>query len=72
MADTNQGKGWTGDSEGHAQAGSQSSGNQGNTQQHVEAGIKGGQSQGQDSNPGNFANRPHEEVEDAAQKGGES
>jgi hypothetical protein len=42
MADDN--KGWHGDPQGHAEAGSQSSGNQGNSQQHSEAGRKGGQS----------------------------
>ena len=38
----NQGKGWFGDSEGHKQAGQQSSGNTGNPEQHARAGRKGG------------------------------
>lgn len=37
-----QGRGWHGDSEGHAEAGRQSSGNQGNPEQHREAGKIGG------------------------------
>lgn len=37
-----QGKGWFGDSEGHAKAGSMSSGNKGNPEQHSKAGKKGG------------------------------
>lgn len=35
-------------------------------------GQKGGQSQGQDNNPGNFANRSEEDVEEAGRKGGEA
>lgn len=34
-------------------------------------GQKGGKSQGKENNPGNFANRPEEEVEEAARRGGE-
>lgn len=51
-------------------AGNQNSGNYGNEEQHRDAGQKGGRSQGQENNPGNFANRSQEDVEDAAQKGG--
>lgn len=48
MIDDNRGR--QGDSEGHAIAGSQSSGNQGNPQQHADAGRKGGQAnQSQDT-----------------------
>lgn len=32
---------------------------------------EGGSSQGKETNPGNFANRPQEEVEEAARRGGE-
>ncbi|MDP2638488.1 MAG: KGG domain-containing protein [Candidatus Levybacteria bacterium] len=39
---------------------------------YSELGRKGGRSQGKQSNPGNFANRPQEEVEEAARKGGQS
>ena len=35
-------------------------------------GQKGGKSQGKQNNPGNFANRPEEEVEEAASEGGQS
>ncbi|MFZ5376187.1 MAG: KGG domain-containing protein [Patescibacteria group bacterium] len=35
-------------------------------------GQKGGKSQGKDNNPGNFANRSEQDVEDTARKGGES
>ena len=31
-----------------------------------------GQKQGKENNPGNFANRPKDEVEEAARKGGEN
>ena len=41
MAEDNK-KGWFGDSEGHAEAGRQSSGNTGNPEQHSRAGRKGG------------------------------
>ena len=69
MADDN--RGWHGDSQGHAQAGSQSSGHTGDPQEHKMAGKKGGKAQGKQNNPGNFANRPQEDVEDAARKGGQ-
>lgn len=39
-------RGWHGDPEGHARAGSQSSGNRGNSEQHAEAGRKGGRARG--------------------------
>lgn len=39
---TKNNRGWYGDSEGHAAAGRQSSGNTGNPQQHAKAGAKGG------------------------------
>ncbi len=39
----NQGKGWHGDSRGHAQAGSQSSGHTSDPEEHAMAGKKGGQ-----------------------------
>jgi general stress protein YciG len=47
MADD--GRGWHGDSKGHAKAGSQSSGNKGNPKQHADAGRKGGQASGGDN-----------------------
>jgi hypothetical protein len=42
----NKGRGWHDDSEGHAEAGRQSSGNTGNPRQHAEAGRKGGKTSG--------------------------
>lgn len=39
---------------------------------YSELGRKGGRSQGRQNNPGNFANRSREEVEEAARKGGQS
>jgi len=47
-------------------------GNRGNSEQHRKAGQAGGRAQGKENNPGNFANRSHEDVVDAARKGGES
>lgn len=66
MADDN--RGWHGDPQGHAQAGSQSSGNQ-NAAQNLsdEDRAKGGSMSG-----GNFKNRPKEEVEENARKGGQA
>jgi general stress protein YciG len=37
---------------------------------YSEIGHEGGKSQGKDTNPGNFANRPKDEVRKAAQEGG--
>lgn len=64
MADDN--RGWHGDSQGHAKAGSQSSGNK-NAAQNLDdqARSKGGSMSG-----GNFKNRSQEEIEEIARKGG--
>jgi uncharacterized protein len=63
MADD--GRGWHGDPQGHAQAGSQSSGNK-NAAENLddEARSKGGKASG-----GNFANDPHR-ASQAGKKGG--
>ncbi|HUC20963.1 MAG TPA: KGG domain-containing protein [Candidatus Polarisedimenticolaceae bacterium] len=66
----NKGQGWYGDSAGHAKAGQK--GGQKTAETHdsdfySEIGSK----QGKENNPGNFANRPKDEVREAASRGGQ-
>ncbi|MGH7204285.1 MAG: general stress protein [Candidatus Levyibacteriota bacterium] len=86
MAD-DQGKGWHGDPQGHAQAGSQSSGHTGDPEEHAKAGHKGGKaaqdsgnahdltdeerSEGGSHSGGNFKNDP-QRASDAGRQGGQS
>ncbi len=67
----NRGQGWYGDSEGHAKAGQK--GGQKTAQTHdSEFFSEIGSKQGKENNPGNFANRDKNDVQDAAKKGGEA
>ena len=62
MADDN--RGWQEDPQGHAQAGSQSSGNTGDTQEHERAGKKGGKAAQQSGND-------HQLTDEDKSKGGQ-
>jgi general stress protein YciG len=66
MADDN--RGWHGDPQGHAQAGSQSSGNK-NAADNLDDQAR---SKGGSMSSGNFKNQSKEDVEEAARKGGQS
>lgn len=63
MAD-DQGRGWHGDPQGHAQAGAQSSGHTGDTEEHARAGRKGGKASQQ-------SGHAHQLTEEERSEGGQ-